>query len=98
MYELMKKMHDEGIFKSKWITKVKSIIDSTGFSHVWHNIKDINVRKFKKDIQLRLQDMARQDWSSEVHRNSLCSNYRLIKDNLELKQPLLTLNFQDRFT
>ena len=96
MYQLMKKMHDEGIFKCKWITKVKGIIDSTGFSHVWHNINDINIRKFKKDIQLRLQDMARQDWSSEVHRNSLCTNYRLIKDTLELEQPLLTLNFQDR--
>ena len=37
LYRLLKKMHEDGenLFHSKWIAKVKSILESSGLGNVW---------------------------------------------------------------
>ena len=98
LYTLLKKLHDKNIFKSKWITKIKSIIDNCGMSYLWDTeaAGTINAKWLKQSLELKLQDMAYQNWHEEIHRNSLCSNYKLFKTEVGLENYLLVLNPVDR--
>ena len=37
MYSLLRKLHDNNEFHSKWIVKIKSILDKCGYSNIWNN-------------------------------------------------------------
>ncbi len=99
MYKLLKQLHDRNnvneTYKPKWICKVKSILDSCGFSNMWHD-HNINSKWLLKSIELRLKDIELQNWKSEVDRNRLCRVYRLFKTEVCIEQYLLKLDIADR--
>ena len=47
-------------------------------------------------IDIRLKDMDLQKWSSKVHNNGLCKNYRIFKTNFVFENYLCDLDFSER--
>ena len=98
MYKLMKVMHesDEISFRSKWITKVKGLLDMSGLGNVWLEQEHVNVNWLKSALELRLRDIDKQNWHGEVQENSQCVIYRIFKENLEFEPYLTQLSDNDR--
>ena len=78
LYQWVKKLYDQNIFKSKWLDKVKCTLDHTGMSNIFHNISDVNKQWFKNTVKLRLSDIHNQKWSESVFNNSVHLNYRVM--------------------
>ena len=88
LYNLLRTLHEKGIYSSGWIIKVKSILDYSGMSYVWNfptnnNETLIDINWLKNSLNRRLSDMYEQVWLSEVSNNSQCKNYRILKTKLE---------------
>lgn len=83
-------------YEPKWIAKIKQILDEIGFSNVWSEQEVVNTEWFKKSAELRISDIALQNWRSEIERNRLCTNYRIFKDDLCFEKYLLELGPADR--
>ena len=95
MYKLLRNLHDNGDFSSKWIVKVRNTLDNCGMSNIWYN-QEVDINWLKLSIDLKLKDIAIQNWNAEVHRNRLCNNYRLFKHEFCLEEYLVQLDFVDR--
>lgn len=100
LYNLLRTLHEKGIYSSGWIIKVKSILDYSGMSYVWNfatnnNETLIDINWLKNSLNRRLSDMYEQDWLSEVFNNSQCKNYRIFKTKLELERYLVCLPIKD---
>ena len=80
MFRLMKSLHDTGDFKSKWILKIKSTTDGCGLTNTWHGHGNVNIKWLKHNLELKMKDISRQTWHSEMYANRLCSNYRIFKN------------------
>lgn len=98
MYQLMKNMYDKDVFKSNWLTKIKSILDKCGFSNLWSENMLVNHKWMKHSIELRIDDMYKQNWSSEVDTNRLCNIYRLFKSDFKIEQYISKLPVNDCLT
>ena len=79
MYSLLRKLHDNNEFKSKWIVKIKNTIDKCGLSYIWNDPGSFNYKWVKKCIDLRLSDMDKQNLLSEINENRFCTNYKMFK-------------------
>ena len=84
LYKLQQQMFSEGIFKSLWLEKIKSILDRCGLSYIW-GCESVDQGFLGYLVNLNLIDRQRQDWHANVLDNGLCSSYRLFKQNLELE-------------
>ena len=80
LYTFIKDVSDKNIYTSKWVTKIRSILDRTGSTYLW-NFERISLIKLKSKIQQKLQDAFLQNWESDIRSNNLCSNYRIFKLN-----------------
>ena len=82
LYHLMAKLSKDNLFHFDWIDDVKHTLVTSGFSYIWDcaQTEDASVIK---SIQQRLNDMEAQQWHTEVSENSLCTNYKLIKEKHE---------------
>ena len=97
MYRLSKKMFDQKIYKPKWIVYLKSIIDKSGFSYIWNlKEKNMNTKWLSAALHLKIDDMAKQDWLSEVNSNGLCLNYHIFKNSFGFEKYLKILDPKDR--
>ena len=96
IYNLLRQLNDKEIFKSKWIVKVKDILDKCGMSNLWSN-RDVtfNPKWVKSAVSLRLNDIGQQNWSAEVNRNRLCTNYRIFKEKYIFEEYLIKLNYSE---
>ena len=97
IYQLLFTLHEDPInnFKSKWITKIKSILDNSGYSMYWldqTNINKGNVNVIKLNVIQRLQDMTKQNWVNEVYTNSVCTIYRIIQTKHDTPPYISKLN------
>ena len=45
---------------------------------------------------MKLKDISQQQWQADVNENSLCLNYRILKENFTLEPYLIRLDFVDR--
>jgi len=101
MYKLMKEMYNANMSgtqdcKSRWIEKIKSILDENGYTHAWDEQNYVNINWLRKSIALRISDTSKQKWSAEVNRNGLCINYRIFKDSVCFENYLIMLDDRDR--
>ena len=71
------------IYKQGWVTDLKRLLFTNGFDHVWTSdgVRDEN--KFLHEFSLRLADIAKQNWKSDIDANVKLSTYREIKSLLE---------------
>ena len=72
-------MYDANVYKPKWLVYVKSLIDKCGFSFLWDFPNTCNLKWLKASLHQKIDDIAIQEWQSEVFSNSLCKSYRIFK-------------------
>ena len=71
MYQLLFKLHNDGIFESQWRKTVKHILESCGFSGVWRNQAiTCSPENFKKQTQQRLADQSFKKWFAEIYQSN----------------------------
>ena len=76
----------QGSYRSKWLCKIKSILDKAGYSNLWHDqLQTVhNVEWVKESVKQRLRDQYVQSWSQEISASPKCLNYRVFKHCFEL--------------
>ena len=80
LFTFIKKLSDNNIYRGRWVSKVRDILDKTGSSYLW-NFERISSGKLKSNIKQKLYDAFLQNWQSDINTNILCSNYRIMKVN-----------------
>jgi hypothetical protein len=82
LFQLAKSMYNAHVYEPKWLTHVKNVLDSCGYSYLWdiNVFNEYNPKWLQSVIHLRLEDMAKQKWLAEVNSNSKCINYRIFKN------------------
>ena len=94
LLQLSKAMYEADVYEPKWVKNVKNIIDKCGFTNMWNNV--INPKWLKCALHLKLEDISKQEWISEVNSNSKCINYRIFKNELGFEKYLTLLNGKKR--
>lgn len=100
LYSLINQMSESTTcnYNSRWICKVKEILNLCGLSYFWLLQSNHDPKSLKSIIDRRMNDMDLQTWNSDVNKNSLCYNYRIIKNTLHCEQYLIKLDFSSRLT
>ena len=97
MYQLLFKLHNDGIYEAQWIKKYKHILESCGFTGVWSNQAiTCSPENVKKQIEQRLTDQFFQKLSAEIYQSNKCINYRIFKKTMKLRNYLIDLRFNQR--
>ena len=68
--------------KNNWVTRVRNLLNNTGFSIVWQNQGVGNEIAFLTLLRQRLQDIFIQDWHSRLDLFSRASLYRNLSNIL----------------
>ena len=97
LYNLIKSMHVDSNtqYTSKWINMIEDTLNRTGLGDIWlldgslHNTECIKDR-----LQLRLNDILKQEWLVSTYTNRVCTNYTIFKETLEFEEYLITLDFK----
>ena len=79
IFKLIKVMHNNQIFSSKWCSKIVQTLNNLGLTYLWNN-HDISSNKLKATVHQRISDMSLQTWSNSLWNNKLCLNYRMFKN------------------
>ena len=95
-YRLLRNMYEANEYKSSWIHKIKTILDSCGMSNVWEHPNDFNHSWILNSVELKLKDMERQNLHAEVERNVLCRNYKIFKTDFGREIYITELDTSDR--
>ena len=75
----------------KWMTYIKNIFDSTGYSNLWLNQSLITSKTTHLQIKQRLKDQFNQEWVAKLDNSSKGKNYSIFKDNTSFEQYLTRL-------
>ena len=80
-------------YRSKWLCKIKSILDNCGFSDLWlDQLRTVpNADWIKMTVKRRLCDQFVQGWSQEIFTSPKCLNYRVFKRSFEFEKYLVDL-------
>ena len=79
--------------KNNWANKVKTLLDTFGFSDYWLYQNNIDETRFISIFETRLLDCFKQTWSSDIENNRvLKSLYQYIKPNWGLENYIRILN------
>ena len=95
LYNLLKRLHDAGIYQSPWLTKIKETLGKIGMAFLWDQ-NSIDTNWFKSSIKQRIQDINNQDWERETNELTSCTGYRIFKCSLSLEKYLVKLDQRGR--
>ena len=95
---MLRKLHENGDFHSRWVLEVKSILDNRGMSNLWDEDTVLHLNWVKLSLDRRLHDIDYQNWHDEVNANRLCFNYRIFKQEVILENYLIKLEVDDRIS
>ena len=99
LFYLQLKLHQSSAIKFDWLTKIESILNSSGQSSELLDIsKYDNIAKqlIKHDICKTVTDLAIQEWREQLSVNSNCNIYRILKTDFNFERYLVKLNTYDR--
>ena len=85
-YRMLFKMDEQG--KYTWATDLKNLLYLYGFGHAWLNQGVGNMKIFLSEFLMRVKDVKRQEWWSEVSVNEKTTYYRNFKTELNLEMYL----------
>jgi hypothetical protein len=71
-------------FSQNWATQIKMILDSHGFSYIWHCQFDIDIPF--EEIKLRVIDTYKQNWYCEINNSSRLHFYSIYKHDFMLEK------------
>ena len=97
MYKLLVNMANANTYISPWLSKVVSLLNNLGLSNLFYET-NVNTLWFKKAVTLRISDVFKQNWSSEVDESGSCLNYKIFKHELACEKYLSVLDFKDRIS
>ena len=81
IYSLIYKLYEKDLFHSTWISSVKNILDSAGFSGIWTNqFLPKSPDNLNTILKLRLHDQFIQNWNGGITKGGKCTVYRIIKN------------------
>ena len=89
-------MHRNGIYKSKYIEHIKTLLENNGFSGIWLSQDVKNSKWFLKFFKQKLNYQYIQSWSNLVDSASSGTNYRIFKESFEISKYIKIL--PDYFT
>ena len=96
LYNLIKCMHVDSNtqYTSKWINMIEDTLNRTGVGHIWLIDGSLYNNECIKDrLQLRLNDIFKQEWLAATCTNRVCTNYTVFKETLEFEEYLINLDF-----
>ena len=73
-------MHKNNQIKSEYVSNVKNVINTFGFSGIWDSQSIPNSNWFKLAVSRKLNDQYLQEWSSLVDSSLSGNNYKLFKE------------------
>ena len=82
----------DAIYKRGWVTNLKKLLFSNGFGLVWITQGVGDEELFMKSVVLRLSNIAKQTWNSEIDSSPKLSTYREFKSLLNPEKYLYTVN------
>jgi hypothetical protein len=93
VYRWLLTSFEYGNYQSKWLSEIKRILDSTGFTHVWanHTEADLSPAWIGEAIKQRLKDQFIQKWMADLDMSSKCINYRAFKVAFSFEDYLVEL-------
>ena len=86
MYTIIFTLFTRNEYKAKWLCRIKCILDSCGLSYIWDNQTTIDTATCKKIIHKQIEDIALQQWYTNVSSSSMCATYRLFKKQLNVEK------------
>ena len=98
MYKLMrrKQQHDVN-FYSPWMSCVASIFNNIGMQDIWlHEGNGFNNIYLKESVKLRISDIYKQTWHSDVQTHEYCDFYKILKNEWGQMKYLTSLNYYER--
>ena len=98
MYQCLLKMHDENRFRSPWIKYVKSLLDNSGMSGIWHDQNGSNPLWVKLAFERNIKDQWITEWNAKLLNKSSCHSYVSYKDMFVLQSYLVRLSEQERIS
>ena len=98
LYKILYNMHKNKLVNSLYIENVKSILESCGFSGVWHSQDTENPKWLSLAISQKLKDQYLQTWSATVDKTSSATNFKLYKDTFGYSKFLSLLSAKNSKT
>ena len=87
IFRYMYILSQETTFRSKWLDKIKNILDTCGYSYLW--TCQNTTSNLQKIIKERLEDQFRQTWFGNMQTSPKSINYRIYKESLEWEYELV---------
>ena len=98
-FNLMLKLKNTGEYDFKWLNKVQSILESTGYSNLWANQYQYATKKYiTKQIPIAIKESVVSVTMEKIQSGSRCTNYRIFKQNLNFEIYLTKLSPRHRIT
>ena len=97
LYNLIKCMHVDSNtqYTSKWINMIEDTHNRTGLGHIWSLYGSLhNTECIKDRLQLRLNDIFKQEWLAATCSNRVCTNCTVFNETLEFEEYLINLDFK----
>ena len=92
LYKLLFTYHENYGIETKWLSYIKSILDSCGMSNVWQNQNQYHSIWISKSIEQKLKDQFIQLWSAEMFMSSKSLCYRLFKTDFGFEKYISLLS------
>lgn len=83
-YNMLRGLDERG--KETWATKIKMLLCTNGFGHVWISQGVGNRKAFLSEFKQRMCDCAKQNWSSKLSDSERYNLYCSFKSSLEREQ------------
>ena len=91
VYRIMRRLYDNNRVKSKWLDSIKQILNETGFSGIWNEYENVNVKWLTENVKQRLRDQFVQEWYGNVQSSDKALTYRLFKTEFKFEEYLVKL-------
>ena len=91
-------MFSNGLYKTHWICKVKSILDNCGLSYMWENQCTLDNSTCKNINFIRIDDVALNRWYTDLSVSVLCTLYGQFKQKQCFEKYLLMPNSRERIS
>ena len=96
LLNLITKLNNPGEYESSWLKNIKNTLETCGMGYVLQNPELYNNEWLKQNLNLKLNDMYKQDWHSEIMDKSSCRIYNSFKQSFEREEYLTLLNTNER--
>ena len=82
--------NDSGVVS--WTSKVKNLLELSGFPDVWLFPESVDAKKFMPILQARLRDIYITEWREGINLSTALYMYKEIKQTFELSSYLLVIH------